>query len=131
MADAFGELLKDPSERLIAPSMWSVTNAPATATQASAVKAAGAAGVYHVCYGISATIACGATAQTPIDVVLLDGATVLGTWSVAAPVDGSAVISLMGLHIKGSAATSMTLQFSAAGVLASSERVTLIGYDVD
>lgn len=131
MGEVFGERLTDPAERLIAPSMWTVVHAPTSATQAIATKAAAQSGQSHVCYGIVATIATGATAQTPINVVVLDGSTTVFSAALAAPVDGSAEISIMGLHIKGTAATSMTLQFSAAGVTASVENCTLIGYDVD
>lgn len=81
-------------------------------------------------YGVSASIACGATAQTPLTVQVLDGAAVIWTSAVAAPVDGVASINVTGLHIPGTAATSMTLQFSGVGVAASQQAVTLIGYDV-
>jgi hypothetical protein len=131
MGTLFGARETDPAERLIAPTMWAVTAAPAAAAQAVATKAAGATGVKHVCYAIVATIAAGATAQTPIDVQLLDGASLVFTASLSAPVDGVGSIVLGGLAIEGTAATSMTLQFSAAGAAATVERVTLIGYDVD
>lgn len=131
MGEVFGERLTDPAERLIAPAMWTVVHNPAAATQAIATKAAGAAGVKHVCYGIVATIAAGATAATPLNVQLLDGATVLLTASIAAPVNGVGVVALTGINIEGTAATAMTLQFSAAGALTTVENVTLIGYDVD
>jgi hypothetical protein len=109
---------------------WTVVHAPAATVQAIATKAAGAAGVKHVCYGISATTAAGATPQTPINVVLLDGASPVFSASIAAPANGVGVISLMGLHIVGTAATLMTLQFSAGGAATTVQNVTLIGYDV-
>jgi hypothetical protein len=113
---------------------WAVTHVPATATQATITKAAGGANVRHVCKVISATIACGATAQTPIQIYLRDGATGVGTilWaaSVAAPADGVGGVMFDSLSIMGSANTAMTLEFSAAGVTASQEVVTLAGFDI-
>jgi hypothetical protein len=112
---------------------FSVLHAPAAATQATITKSAGAAGVKHVCTSIAATLAAGGTAQTPINVYLRDGATGTGTiiWagSVSAPVNSAAIIALTDLSIVGSAATAMTLEFSAAGVAASVQAVTLTGYD--
>lgn len=131
MSEIQGDRITDLAERLVAPTMWQVLNTPATATQAIATKAAGAAGIKHVLYGVIASIAAGATAQTPILVQVLDGASVIFTAAVAAAVDGIASINIVGLHIPGTAATSMTLQFSAAGALATQEAVTLIGYDVE
>jgi hypothetical protein len=126
-----GDFVVTPFDRLVAPSMWTAVSEPVAATQATVTKAAGASGVKHVCYGIIATVACGATAQTPLNVELLDGASVVLAASIAAPVNGVGVVQLSGLHIPGTAATSMTLRISAAGVAASVSAVTLIGYDVD
>lgn len=116
------------------PGNWTAVHAPAAATQATISKAAGGAGVRHIATGITATIACGATAQTPINVYLRDGATGAGAiiWAgaIAAPANGVGVITLTGLSIVGTANTAMTLEFSAAGVAASVEAVTLTGYDV-
>lgn len=116
------------------PGDWTVVHAPGAAAQATATKAAGGAGVRHVCTSISATIACGATAQTPLNVFLRDGVTGAGTpiWaaSIAAPVNGTGILSFDGLSIVGSANTAMTLEFSAAGVAASVEAVTVCGFDV-
>lgn len=132
MADTvFGARITDPAERLIAPEMWSVVTTAAAAAQAVATKTAGAAGVSHVCYGIVATIAAGATAQTPIKIQLLDGSTALLEAEVSAPVDGCAKVAIMGLHLKGTAATAMSLQFAGAGAAATVQSVTLIGYDVE
>lgn len=126
-----GDRITDPFERLIAPSMWTVTTTASAAAQAVATKAAGASGITHVCYGIVASIACGATAQTPINIQLVDGSTTILSAEVSAPVDGCAILQLTNLHIPGSAATAMKLQFAAAGVAASIQSVTLIGYDIE
>src|SRR5690242_9481224 len=60
---------------------WSVVHAPAANNQATASKAAGAAGVRHVCTGITATLAAGASAPTAVNVnvAVRDGATGAGT----------------------------------------------------
>lgn len=131
MSVVYGDILKDQWERLISPTMWSVATTAGAAAQATAVKGAGGAGQKHVCYGIIATLAAGATAQTPIEIQVLDGASVILRAQVSAPVDGVGAVTLVGLHLIGTAATSMTLQFAGAGAAATIQSVTLIGYDVD
>ena len=115
------------------PGNWTTVSAPAVAIVATTTRAAGAAGVRHVCNAITATLAAGATAQTPINVYLRDGATGVGAilWAgtLSAPVNGSGVVGLSGLNIFGSVATVMTLEFSAASVAGCLEAVTLGGYD--
>lgn len=129
LAQANGDSVDATSE----PGWWSVNHAPAAATQATIAKAA-VAGKRHVCKCITATLACGATAQTPITVVLRDGLTGAGPvlWAgvLSAPVNQCASIQLPGLSIVGSPNTAMTLEFTAAGVAASLEAVTLNGFDV-
>lgn len=122
-----------PPQLVTWPGEWAVA-AQATAGTPSASKAAGAAGVRHVCTSVSLSVACAATAQPAIVVNLRDGATGVGTilhsFALAAPVNQMGVIALSGLNLVGSAATAMTLEFasaSAAGVIAS---VDLAGYDV-
>lgn len=120
------------------PGDWSVTHAPAANTVATASKAAGAAGVRHVCTSVSATIAGGAVAPTATTVTLQlrDGATgagsVVGSWTIGIEATAGRTVSLVltGLNIVGSAATAMTLEFSAAGGLNTLESVTLSGYSV-
>lgn len=105
---------------------------PTTATQATVTQASAGTGLKNYCTAIIACVSCGANDQTPIQVYLRDGATGAGTIlfaaTLAAPAKGSDKIVLSGLNIAGSAATAMTLEFSAAGVTASQETVTLIGY---
>jgi len=110
------------------PGEWVIT-AIATAGTPSAVKAAGIAGVRHICTGISVKLGAAATAQPAIQVNLLDGATILASWVLAAPVNSGDQVSLPGLNIPGSAATSMTLQFASACAAAVIAAVNLIGYD--
>jgi hypothetical protein len=115
------------------PGDWSVNHTPGAAAQATASRAAGAAGVRHVCTSISSTLVTVGTAQTVITINLRDGATGAGTilWSksIILPVNSVWEVNISGLNIVGSAATAMTLEFSAAGVAASLESVALTGYD--
>jgi hypothetical protein len=117
----------------VRPGQWTSNHTPNAATQATITKTAGGAGVRHICYGITATIACGTTAQTPLTVYLRDGATGAGTvlWSatISAPANGVGGICITDLNIVGSANTAMTLEFSGAGVADSKQAVTLMGYD--
>jgi hypothetical protein len=124
MSSIISDKISDQAERLYTPTPWTVVHAPGAAAQAIATKSAGAAGVKHVCHGIIATIAAGATAQTPINVQVLDGAAVLFSAAVSAPANGQGGIFLTGINLVGTAATSMTLQFSAAGAAATVENVT-------
>jgi dihydroorotase-like cyclic amidohydrolase len=124
-------LASGDSTVVMEPGTWPVVHTPAAATQAIAAKAAGGEGVRHVCRGISASIACGANAQTPIRLVLRDGATGVGAilWSkkLSAPANSTANVDLTGLAYVGSPNTAMTLEFAAAGVAASEQDVTLSG----
>jgi len=105
---------------------------PAAATQATISQAAGAAGVKNVATKLSFSIYTGASAQTIITVGLRDGATGAGTvlWSksVALPANSYWSENVDLPHIQGSAATAMTVEFSAAGVANSVESVCLMGY---
>jgi hypothetical protein len=111
---------------------FNLFSVPATATQATVTQAAGAAGVRNVCNAISFGLQTIGTLQGVIQVNLRDGATGAGTvlWSMTIGLAVSTFFgfSVSGLNIVGSAATAMTLEFSAAGVAASSESVTLNGY---
>lgn len=117
-----------------APAGWVSNNVPSTATQATVTLAAAASGVRHVCHGVTFAIATGATAQTPIQCYVRDGATgagaVLWAGTLACPANSSASITAVGLELAGTAATGMTFEFSAAGVTASQQTVAATGYDV-
>lgn len=124
-------LAPDPIENIFMPEMWTVVHAPATNVQATATKSAGAAGVKHVCYGIVASISgAAAAAAAAVGVQVLDGASVVFSATLAAPANQAAQIQLTGLSIIGTAATSMTIQFVAAGGAGTFEAVTLIGFDI-
>lgn len=111
---------------------FSLFHIPAAATQATVTQAAGAAGVKNVATLLSYAIVTVGTAQTVISIALRDGATGAGTvlWSkqFILPVNATVNESVSLPHVQGSAATAMTLEFSAAGVAASLESVSLAGY---
>lgn len=112
---------------------WSVHSDPAAATQATITRAAGAAGVRHICTSISATFSAGATAGAAVKVYLRDGITgagaILWSGSLAVPIGGSQNIVISDLSIVGLAATAMTLEFAAAGAAGTFQNVSLTGYD--
>lgn len=116
---------------------WVASSAPAAATQASAVRAAGAAGVRHVCTAVSITVSGGAAAPAAQTLTfnLRDGASgagsVLASWTVGveAAAGKTVTINLSGLQIPGTAATAMTLEGSAAPGANTLESVVLSGYD--
>lgn len=123
-------LAPDTIENIYGTNNWTAKNTSAAAGQAIAVRAAGGAGVKHVCYGICATVAAGAAAQGPLTVQVLDGVTSIFEGVVAAPANQSGQIALTGLFLVGTAATSMTLQFTASGAANSVQSCTIIGFDV-
>lgn len=111
---------------------FSVVSFPAVATQAAAVKAAGAAGVRHVCTGASFGFSQPVTA-VPLqsDVQILDGASIIWRQTFASVTAQTSVnINVTGLNLVGTAATSMTAQFNAAGGANTQESAVLMGYDV-
>lgn len=122
---------------MVPPGGWMATSAPAVNTQATASKAAGAAGTRHVCTGISMVLAQDATGGTPFagTVNLRDGATgagtILGTWfiNIATTAYGWNHLEMTGLNVVGTAATAMTLEFTSAGGAHTLESCTLTGYD--
>ncbi|MGH7744387.1 MAG: hypothetical protein ACREQ5_06135 [Candidatus Dormibacteria bacterium] len=114
------------------PGNWTLVNAPVAATQATATRAAGAAGVRHVLTSINASINATA-AQGQVSVVVRDGATGVGTiiWEdrLSAVIGTDSRVSLSGLNIVGSAATAMTVEFTAAPAATNFETVSATGYD--
>jgi hypothetical protein len=115
---------------------WSQLSAPAAGSQGTTSKAAGAAGVRHVadCVSYSAG-AIAAPAATALTINVRDGASGGGTviWSKTVTIPATAAPhydqNFCGLNLIGTAATAMTLEFSAA-LASESESVTLTGYDV-
>lgn len=117
------------------PGNWTLTNAPAANTQATATRAAGAAGVRHVLTSIQATLNAVAAVVAPLTVVVRDGASGAGTilWQdrVTSPAGTDGRISISGLNIVGSAATAMTVEFTAAPGATNFETISATGYSVD
>lgn len=114
----FVSALSGQGAQLVAePGEWAVNSEPAVSTQASASRAAGGAGVRHVCRSLHFSLNAVA-AQANIYARVRDGASGAGTilWSqcVVAPAGGYVSITLSGLNIVGSANTAMTFEFSAA-----------------
>lgn len=117
-------------------SQFSLVSTPAAATQATATLPAAAAVVRHVLKSLTATLACGATAQaTPAVLVVRDGASGAGTilWAqqVILPVNGVWSIAITDLSLLGSRGTAMTVEFTGAGVAGSVQSISATGYDVE
>lgn len=118
--DLFGRLRVDPGYADAAG--WSIKHRPAANTIATISKAAGAAGVKHVCTGFMVTFASlGAPTPEIIGIQIRDGATGAGTiiWegsiSLPAVAGESKWIGMTGLWLVGTAATAMTIETDAAG----------------
>lgn len=120
-----------------APGQWSEYHAPAVNTQATKSKAAGAAGVRHVCNWVSFTLANDSTGsvQTVLAFNLRDGATgagtILASWTMALPATAGEcrTFTLSGLNIPGTAATAMTLETASAPATHTAASVAFGGYD--
>lgn len=115
---------------------WTIQNTGGGGAQATASQAAGAAGVRHVMTAILVTVsATAAPAQTAMVLNIRDGASGAGTikWSATlvlpATAGASQVIQLSGLTIVGSAATAMTIEFTA-GLANVIQSVNAQGYDI-
>lgn len=115
------------------PGEWAIQHQPAAATQATVTRAAGGAGVRHVCRSITVSILAVA-AQGQIIVNLRDGATGAGTilWSAGFVLAAgtSDRLALTDLNILGSANTAMTLEVAAAPAATNFAQVALTGFDV-
>jgi hypothetical protein len=115
---------------------WSINHTPAANTQATISRAAGAAGVRHVATSITATLStltAGVSANVLVN--LRDGATGAGTilWSTRLVISFDDGVPISGVSIPlpgvvGSAATAMTLEFSAGPGANGFEAVALTGY---
>lgn len=123
----------DSAEVATLPGQWSIQHQPAAGAQATISQPA-VANRRHVCTGITACLAAGAAAQTPIIVNLRDGATGAGTilWSgaLSAPINQAAALPIAGFHIPGTPGVAMTLEFAGAPVAGAQLTVSLQGHDV-
>lgn len=112
---------------------WAVNHTPAAGVKATITKAAGAGAIRHVCKSIAFNLAAIGAIAGGVQVNLRDGATGAGTilWSMtlAPGIAGTNIpVTLGDLNIVGSAATAMTLEFSAAPGGADFESVAMTGY---
>lgn len=114
---------------------WNINSVPSTAAQATATQAAPAgglaAGLILRLRSIVAAVATGATAQTPLQWVIRDGAsgsgTILRTGVVAAPANSGDAMIEESMDVRASPGNALTVEFTAAGVTASQESVSASG----
>jgi hypothetical protein len=120
------------------PPEWAVNNTSTAAAQATISKAAGGAGVRHVCTGLAVMVKTDSTGNADLCTWnLRDGATGAGTvlaTGVCVVATGASNASvptvLTGLSIVGTANTAMTLEFSVAGATHTLQIVNMFGYDI-
>lgn len=118
------------------PGEFSITHNPGANTVATITKAAGSGTQRWVITGFSAMLTAGATAPTAAVATLnlRDGAsgagTILKSWTLGVPATAGATqgIAKSGLHIICSAATAVTIEFTAAAGANTYESVELEGY---
>lgn len=119
-------------ELVTSPGEWTLTNAPAAATAATATRAA-VAGVRHILKSVQASLQAVAAQATPVTFVVRDGATGVGTilWQdkVLAPIGFNDSISVSGLNIAGTTGNAMTVEFTAAPAATNFVTVSATGYD--
>lgn len=107
----------------------SATDTPAAAVAATLTASGAGAGTRNITTAICVTLACDAAAAAPIVVTLTDSNDgVLWSAALAAPANGTAVVSLTGLSIVGSDNGDQTLAFAAAGPAGSRQTVSMTGY---
>lgn len=113
-------------------SRWSIQHAPAAAAVATISKAA-VPGARHVATSVTVCVSAAATAQTPLQFSLRDGATGAGTivWAVrlSAPANSSVCAAPAPVFILGSVNTAMTLESAGVTVAGAFATVSLQGYD--
>lgn len=114
------------------PGEWAVSIEAAVSAQATVTRAAGGAGVRHVCRSLHFSLAAVA-AQTIIYARVRDGAAGAGTilWSqgVVVPAGSNFTVALSGLNLVGSANTAMTFEWSGAPVATNFQTAGGSGYD--
>lgn len=119
----------------VAPGQWVVTHAPAVNVVAIASQASGGAGVRNVAQSVSGTVVADSTAPTAVILTLnlRDGATgagtILATWTIGieATAGRTTPFNYGPFNLPGTAATAMTLEFTAAGGAHTFESLTLAG----
>ena len=111
-------------------SFWAIQHAPAAAAQATISQAADAAG-RHVAKSLTVCISAAATAQTPLQFTLRDGATGAGTvlWTAQlSSVANSSNCVMANVDIIGTKNTAMTLEAAGVTVAGAFATVSLNGY---
>jgi hypothetical protein len=115
------QLVADPGE-------WSLTNAPAAATVATAVRGA-VAGVKHILRSIQGSIQAVVAQATPVIVEVLDGGTIIWQDRLIAPAGFNGCVSVTGLNLVGTTGNSMTIQVTPAPAATNFVTVSGSGYD--
>lgn len=138
LADVYGRLFTRTGTQGPAGNIWTAIHVPATNTQATATKASAGAGVRNVCTGFSVAISANSGTPTALQltVSLIDGTsggtTYLWRSTISLPAIPGATVAIVrgGLWLPGSAATALTLEFSAAGGASTFESVSMEGTTV-
>ena len=133
--DRHGQQMGRTGHQAFAADVWTSHHLPAANTQATISKASAGAGLRNVCTWITVVLAAGASAPTAatLSVSLIDGATggVTYLWRAAISIPAVAGvtngIALSNLWLPGTAATAMTLEFSASGGANTVESVSMGG----
>jgi hypothetical protein len=119
-------------ELVTGPGEWTLTNAPAAATAATATRAA-VAGVRHILKSVQASLNSTAAQAVPVRVVVRDGLTGVGTilWqdSLMAPATFSDRVSQADFNIAGTTGNAMTVEFTSAPAATNFVTVSATGYD--
>lgn len=117
---------------------WRILNYPSVTVQATVTNTAGtdssiAGSPYpktQVVMNVSATLAAGATAQTPLRINLIDGTsggTPIRSWSISAPANQSFAINESDLNLICFSGLA-TLEFSGTSLAATQQAVSMSGY---
>lgn len=104
---------------------WSLVHEPAANTQATAVKAAHQ-DLTHRIRTISFSMG-GTGASAQVSCHVLDGATVIWAATMITAANAADHITLSGLALKGTKGNSMTIEFSAAGGINTTQKVSATG----
>jgi hypothetical protein len=138
IGDTTGRVFTRTGHQGPANNYWDVQHVPAANTQATISQAAAAAGIRNVCTGFTVTLAAQTTAPAAVQltVAVIDGATGGTTYLwrtvISLPATAGAIVSFVrsNIWLVGTAATAMTIEFSAAGGANTIESVTMEGTTV-
>jgi hypothetical protein len=138
IGDTTGRVFTRNGHQGPANNYWDAQHVPAANTQATISQAAAAAGIRNVCTGFTVTLAAQTTAPAAVQltVAVIDGAsggtTYLWRSVVSLPATAGAIVAFVrsNIWLVGTAATAMTVEFSAAGGANTIESVTMEGTTV-